>query len=68
MSVFKPKPAYQIKEPREWNESDKRWVAHYIELYNYYDNEVRQRITWREEAERLQNENVFLHKTINEVD
>lgn len=68
MSIFKPKPAYQIKEPKEWNESDKRWVVHYIELYKYYDNEARQRITWMEEARRLQNENTFLHKTINEVD
>ena len=67
MNIFKPKLAYQIKEPKEWNECDKRWVVYYNELYNYYDNEVRQRTTWMEEAQRLRNENTFLHKTINEM-
>lgn len=67
MSVFKPKMPHQIKEPREWNERDKLWVSHYAELYKHYDIEVRQRITWMEEARRLQNENIFLHKTISEV-
>jgi len=62
---FKPPLASKIIDPRRWKESDKVWVSHYMDLFNAYDKEVKNRITYQERCERLERENKFLTKAVN---
>lgn len=62
---FKPPLASKIIDPRRWKESDKVWVSHYMDLFNAYDKEVKNRITYQERCERLEMENKFLISVVN---
>lgn len=63
--LFKPPLAYKIIDPRRWKESDKLWATHYMDLWNAYDKEVKNRITYQEMCSRLEEENKFLISVVN---
>lgn len=62
---FNPPLASKIIDPRRWKESDKVWASHYMDLYNAYHKEVKNRITYQEMCVRLEEENMFLINVMN---
>ena len=62
---FKPPLASEIIDPRRWKESDKVWASSYMHLLNAYNLEVKNRITYQEMCDRLEEENKFLINVVN---
>lgn len=63
--IVKPPLASKIIDPKQWKESDKVWASHYMDLLNAYHREVKDRITYQELGDRLEEENKFLINAMN---
>lgn len=63
--LFKPPLAYKIIDTSKWKESDKVWATHYMGLWEAYNREVENRITYQEMCNRLEEENKFLISLVN---
>lgn len=64
-SGYQPPLASRINDPSQWKESDKVWATHYMDLFNAYHKEMKDRITYQEMCTRLEDENKFLVNVIN---
>ena len=62
---YQPTLASKIIDPKLWKESDKVWATHYMDLFNAYHKEVKNRITYQEMCDRLEDENKFLIRAVN---